>query len=142
MDKNDYGYLGTTLEEIQFNKNVLKKEFELRLNIIQKNGTKNKMCIVGEMDILINNITIGSIKMQSVFEEKNKNKLNKIELSSLESTEQTYFVKPVLSELSLLMSILSQKAVRLPLILPIDNFNIISIDNDVHDLNSLIKKGY
>lgn len=132
MEKLHYEYLGTTLEEIRFNKSVLKKEFELELKIIQKNDIKDKICIVGKMDILVNNVTNGFIIMQSVFKEKNKDDKNKVKLSNLDSKEQTYFVKPVLSELSLLMSILSQKAVRLPFILPIDNFNIFLIDDEEH----------
>lgn len=136
MDKLAYEYLGTTLEEIRFNKSVLKNEFEIKLKVVQKNDIKDKICIIGKMDILNNSTINGSIEMHSVFREVNNNVTERIKLLNLNSTEQTYFVKPVLSELSLLLSILSQKAVRLPLNLSVENLNVVSIDYEDYDLDS------
>lgn len=120
MESTDYAYYGTTLVKVDFKKSLLKKNIDVRFGVSPKLNEKKDIYIKGKAEFIIDGKVKGSITMQAVFKLNASIDTEDMKFSDFDSEDQNYFIRPLLSEISLFISILSQKASRLPIILPIE----------------------
>ena len=121
MESTDYEYYGTTLIEVDFKKSLLSGDIDLNFDVSPGFNKKKDIYVKGTVEFIVNGKSKGSIAMESIFKLKKELGNDDVKFSDFNADAKEYFIKPLLSELSLFISILSQKTVRLPIVLPIEN---------------------
>ncbi|AYY08857.1 MULTISPECIES: hypothetical protein [Enterococcus] len=120
MESTDYAYYGTSLIKVDFKKSLLKNNIDVRFGVSPKLNKKKDVYIKGKAEFVVDEEVKGLIAMQAVFKLNKQIDNEDMEFSDFDIEDQNYFIRPLLSEISLFISILSQKASRLPIILPIE----------------------
>lgn len=121
MDRKNYEYIATTLISVDFKKSILKKDLEISYSAKPKFNKTNDIIIKGTVDFLADDKVIGFVKMRTIFKNQLvEEKAEKNNFSNFNLDDQIYFMKPLLSELSLFIANLTEKAARIPLIIPIE----------------------
>jgi len=109
MESTDYAYYGTSLIKVDFKKSLLKNNIDVRFGVSPKLNKKKDVYIKGKAEFVVDEEVKGLIAMQAVFKLNKQIDNEDMEFSDFDIEDQNYFIRPLLSEISLFISILSQK---------------------------------